>query len=164
MEIQYRLKESDFRRALITHRRARPVGRWFLPIGVISLLITALVIVTNSIGHKTDGTIPAILVAVYMVLCLWIAPYWTARSLFRKQPSARSIYTLVIDHSGIQSEWDGGSSNSLWKNYVRFLESEDAFLIYSAPILFRILPKRAFSTEQCEEFRSLAAQHIPPTK
>ena len=54
-----------------------------------------------------------------------------------------------------------------WELYASFSETKHLFMLYLKPRMFRIVPKRAFSSaEQIDQFRSLIAQHLkaPPTQ
>lgn len=67
---------------------------------------------------------------------------------------------MVIDGAGVHWRWNGGSSEVEWKNYVRWLETKDLVLLYSSPMAWGIVPKRAFDESQLTEFRALLTQNV----
>jgi len=44
---------------------------------------------------------------------------------------------------------------------VRFLESDDIFVLFHSDLIFNILPKRAFITDEVDRFRELILRRIP---
>jgi len=48
-----------------------------------------------------------------------------------------------------------------WDNFVRFLESDDIFVLFHSDLIFNILPKRAFTTDEVDRFRELILRKIP---
>jgi hypothetical protein len=62
--------------------------------------------------------------------------------------------------AGIRSQWNGGSAETAWANYIRWLETDTEFLLYTSPACFNILPKRALRPEQLAEIRDRLAKKI----
>ena len=56
--------------------------------------------------------------------------------------------------------WDDGSSDILWKNYIRWTEGDKQILLYSSPACFSMLPKRALNPAQLTELREILKQKI----
>ncbi len=165
MEIRYQLTEADFNDALIAHRNKVTFKKWSLRLfGTIMLLVLAFAIfgvLTDHTGKAFSNFAPLFVVIMMWALLLYFWPKLAARTQFRKQPAVQGMRTVSIGASGIQSNWNDGSANVEWKNYVRLVESPTEFLLYTSPGCFGILPKRAFSVEQANEFRALAAANIP---
>jgi hypothetical protein len=171
MEIQYQLTEQDFRESMYAHRRSRAFTRWFYR-GLIAIILVAfgfilLALFGAAIEHNAKlalNLLPLMVLLVAWAALIWIVPYWMARSQFRKQPAARSVRSVTIDDLGLRSHWDSGNAETAWKNYIRLFESKNEILLYSSPALFNILPKRAFTSEQLEQFRTLAKEKIALSK
>lgn len=69
-----------------------------------------------------------------------------------------------IDRSGgVTWKWDGGNADVGWKNFLRWHESKTQFVIYTSPIMFNMIPKRALTSEQIFELRDLLANHVGVT-
>jgi len=96
----------------------------------------------------------------YAGLFLRVLPWWAARLLYLKQPSIQGTRTLLIDDRGVHWRWDGGSSDLDWKTFIRWYEGGNEFLLYSSPVLFHVVPKRAFSKGQLPELRTLLSQRV----
>ncbi|WP_408609945.1 YcxB family protein [Candidatus Korobacter versatilis] len=95
---------------------------------------------------------------------IWLLPIWSGQNQFRKQPGVQGSRTVEIDDRGIRSRWDGGSSDTEWKTYVRSYESRNDVLLYTSPVCFNILPKRAFDAAQLTEFRTLLKDKVAAPK
>lgn len=66
----------------------------------------------------------------------------------------------MLDTDGTHWRWDGGSSDVEWKSYVRWIETKNEILLYTSPVLFNIVPKRALTSEQLSQLRTLLTQSI----
>jgi hypothetical protein len=47
-----------------------------------------------------------------------------------------------------------------WSSFVRFLESNDIFMVFIAPLNFIVFPKRAFAAGEANEFRLLLQRNV----
>jgi YcxB-like protein len=164
MQVGFQLTQQDFLQALQTHRNRVSFRKWtFLFVAFLLLGVSALNLVSLVVDRSTQNLrnfFPFFLLLSLWGALLWLGPRWGARTQFRKQPSAQGMRQVSIDEIGIHSRWDGGSADVEWKNYIRFTESRDLFLVYSSPACFGMLPKRAFSAEQLDAFRSLLSDKI----
>ena len=70
---------------------------------------------------------------------------------------------MTLDGSGIRWRWKGGQADVEWTNFVRFLESNSLFLLYTSPACFNIVPKRAFAPGETELFRGLLQEKLGAT-
>jgi len=66
-----------------------------------------------------------------------------------------------IDEEGISIESQSYDARRLWSGYINFMESEDAFLLFSGKGIFAVYPKRIFNDlTQINQFRELLASKI----
>ena len=70
---------------------------------------------------------------------------------------------MRLDGSGIHWRWKGGQADVEWTNFIRFLESNTLFLLYTSPACFNIVPKRAFTPGETESFRGLLQEKLGVT-
>jgi len=129
---------------------------FFFMLAGVSLLLFALQPTTDAL--PTVG--PVFGFAACGLVLLWVQPWWVARNQFSKQPAAQGSQTLMVDAAGIHLRWSCGSSDVEWKNFIRWSECRNDFLLHKSPASFDIVPKRAFSPEQLSEFRGLLAENI----
>ena len=70
-------------------------------------------------------------------------------------------FTTDISEDGILITMPTAESRMKWDNFVRFLESDDIFVLFHSDLIFNILPKRAFTTDEVDRFRELILRKIP---
>jgi hypothetical protein len=170
VEVTYELTQKDFYDSFIAHRNRGALSKWaFRLLGAFAILFFGLGLLAVMIRHNsqpwTDFATWNVL-AILWAGVVWILPWWNARNQFLKQPKAKGTRTMVMDDDGIRLQWSGGSAETEWANYVRWLECDTEFLLYTSPACFNILPKRALLPEQASEIRTRLAQNIsrPPSK
>ena len=165
MQITYELTEKDFIEAYSAHRNRSAVRkcirRLFLwGIGLTAASIFFGFLLKPSI-EAAKGLAPFFAVVIMWILILVFLPRWTMRRQFTGQPGAKGQRIVQFDDSGAHWRWNGGSSDVEWKNYIRWVEGKNQFLIYTSPVCFNMIPKRVLADEQLGQFRELLKQHIP---
>jgi uncharacterized membrane protein YdfJ with MMPL/SSD domain len=88
-----------------------------------------------------------------------IRPYWLVRD-FRRHPNFARPVQMRIDDSGLHSQSEVWNETTKWAAYVKYTETENLFLLYLGARLVEIIPKRAFSGDQMEEFRCLVRTNL----
>lgn len=165
MQITYKLTQSDFVQGMNWNTK-RATILWLVAWALLilgSLGILARLLLQSS-PAMVNITPLCVLMICWAVLFLWVLPWWAARMFYRRQPSVEGPRTMLVDDSGVQWHWDGGSVSAEWRTFIRWYEGKNGFLLYSSPVLFNIVPKRAFSDDQVAEFRTLLLQHIASDK
>ena len=81
-----------------------------------------------------------------------------ARKLYGQFKGISEPYEMSWNADYLESRNANGQGKRKWKDYVRFKENEDVFLLYITDQLWEAIPKRCFeSASQLEEFRQLAS-------
>jgi hypothetical protein len=166
MEISYELTQRDFTESFAAHRNRRSAAKWIRQFVWWALILSSAFLLFGAIRTGNTRTLLPFFgfVAILLVL-LGGLPWWlSARKQFLKQPGAHGLRTVVFDASGTHWRWNGGSSDVEWRNYIRTLECENQILFYTSPACFNILPKRAITSEQLSDLRSLLSQNIQTGK
>jgi hypothetical protein len=163
MKITYELSQKDFLDAFATHRNSKPAARWlriiFIVMAVICFIAVILSVLIGSAGDL-QSVMPAIAAFAFWVVILWALPRWAARKQFSGQPGAQGPRTLTLDETGVHWQWDGGASYVEWRNYVRSVEGESMILLYTSPVAFNIVPKRALNADELSGVRDLVQRNI----
>lgn len=127
--------------------------RFFLGFLVLCLIVSIVV----SLGTK--DAVPAIAVTFYCVIIMAIFLYmylFFPRRRFRSEPKFRNAVLIEISESGITTKTEGLQTQVEWSYYLKFAESEKAFLLYPQKNLYAIFPKSAFNSKEQEAlFRKL---------
>ena len=165
MQITYELTQKDFIESYVVYRNGggwhKWVRRFFVGIAVLFTAFILLGFLAKPSVQAARNLLPLFGLVVAWIVLLRILPRRTMGRQFSKQPGAHGPRTVVLDASGTQWRWNGGSSNVEWKNYIRSVEGENQFLLYTSPACFNILPKRTLTPEQLTELRELLKQNIP---
>jgi hypothetical protein len=164
MELRYELTKKDFYDSFVAHRNRFPVSKWafrLVALGIFSLVVIGLLGIAAHPGLNWITDVGIVLFAILWAGILWGRPWWTARRQLSEQPSLRGSRTMLVDAVGVHWRWDGGSADVKWKNFIRGLESKTEILLYTSPLSFNIVPKRALTPGQLVEFRNLLVQNLP---
>jgi uncharacterized membrane protein len=110
-----------------------------------------------------DFKLTVILVAVgfYLLYCgFGLRLYF--RRLYQKDHRFKHDVTAEISDQGIHLVTQFSDSQIKWNGFVRFLESKNIFMVFMARWSFLILPKRAFSAGEADEFRAILQRNVVP--
>jgi hypothetical protein len=167
MTLTYELVQRDFYEAFIAHRNRSAWTKWFLRFMVLVLILAIGSIVLGAVlvrdfHFAKNNAFSLLVLAVFWIFFLWGQPWLAAKNQFGKQPSAQGPRTMLLDGVGTHWKWNGGSADIEWKNFVRFHETKNQFLLYSSPACFNIIPKRALTADQINTFRKLVAENMLP--
>ncbi|WP_310601106.1 YcxB family protein [Desulfobulbus sp.] len=84
---------------------------------------------------------------------------WKVRRIYKQQKDFASPFTYTWNSEFIEAQGICGQSKRAWKNYAKFKENENIFLLYHADNIFEMLPKNWFGNEgQLDEFRRFASR------
>jgi hypothetical protein len=168
MDIAYELTQRDFTEAYAAHRDRSSWSKWSRRVSVwITGLITSFILFGLLV--KPSAQDAKVLMPYFGFVAMWLLiivflPRWSIRRQFLQQPAAHGPKTLLLDSLGAHWRWIGGSSDVEWKNYIRWVEGKNQFLVYTSPACFNVIPKRVLADEQLAELRGLLKQQIPPLK
>jgi len=103
--------------------------------------------------------IPGFLVGFYLLYCGFALRRYFRRS-FRKDRRFQHEFTADISDEGIHIVTPFSDSQMKWTTFVRFLESDQIFMIFIAEWMFLVFPKRAFVPAEADLFRVQLQQKI----
>jgi len=167
MKMVYRITEEDFMEArdlFIANERPwyQRLSRRLLPwIGAIVLLMQVYYLVLNP--HRNFG-LRVVLSAVgfYFVYCGFALRQYFRRP-YQKDQRFKHDFSAEISDQGIHVVTPFSDTQMKWSGFVRFLESENIFLVFIAQWNFLVLPKRAFTPGEAEKFRVTLQRNIVPS-
>lgn len=161
MQITYALTQRDFFDSTIAIRDRKKWAKWVFRASLPVLGLLIVFSLFTSPGSKPISNLaPLLFLVLLWTFFLWGSPWWCARTQFLKQPSAQGERTASFDSNGVSWQWDGGSSVTGWKSYIRWMETTNQILLCSSPVQCAIVPKRALSAEQLLELRTLLTEEI----
>ncbi len=75
-------------------------------------------------------------------------------------PAAQKEITTSVDDQGVQIRTHVSDSRMEWQAFIKWSETDNVFILFLSPCLFHIFPKRAFTTEQMMELRTMLHENI----
>jgi YcxB-like protein len=166
MKVAYRVTEQDFieaRKLFIANEKPwyRRVSRRLLPwIGGSLLLMQVLYLIV--VPHRDIGlTVIGFVVAFYLLYCGLALPRYFRR-LYQKDHRFKHEFSAEISDQGIHMITQFSDGHMKWNGFVRFLESNNIFMVFVAQWNFVIFPKRAFAPGEADEFRATLQRNIAP--
>lgn len=161
MKITYQLTPRDFQEASAP-RKARKVASVIVLVLVLCLAVPAMV---GTPSYRTElfwqNLFPFIAIFAFYFLILWLLPRRNAKKLFESMPSVQAPISLEATDSGVKFETQNGNSENAWPAFPKWSEQKSFFLLYSSQSIANVIPKRAFSEGEEEEFRRLLTGKIP---
>jgi hypothetical protein len=166
MQVTYQLTPNDLYQGFLAwrdQRKWRKWLRWFAYLVVATALLTSILVLLLA---RTPETNPIAFggLAFGAVWFAWmlLAPKFLSKRQFRNHPMAQSPLRLDGSETGLQFHNAHADSKVAWSGYVGWGESKRVFVIMPQPRIYITIPKRAFTTEQLDEFRELLRRNILP--
>jgi hypothetical protein len=164
MEVNYELTQKNFYDSFIAHRNRTALNKWsyrLFGFFAVFLVCVGLLGLVMRPGAQALVDLARLSVLAFLWIALtWVLPWWSAKNQFSRQPRAKGVKTMMLDAAGIRWRWDGGSAEIEWKDFIRWVECNTEFLIYSSPACFNIVPKRALPDEKLAEFRTILTKNV----
>jgi hypothetical protein len=165
MRVTYELTADDYRHALIACRNRNFLTRWAVVLlGLFCALWAAIqvyLLIATPDQSWLRWSLPLTLWAVAcLVYIQWGAPRLNARRQFRGTPSAKGPIELDVQDSGLQFRSEGTNGLVSWKHYLKWIEDEFVFVLFRSPLIFVLIPKRAFDAAQLLVFRQTLREKI----
>lgn len=147
-----KITESDFYSAQRLHLMSA-AGRLTV-IAFIAALVGFLL-------HEHFGVSLAAAVGGVVGFCSWLFSYHfiflpiRCRRIYRQQKALHSETEISWNEETIEFKHEMGNTKMKWSNYAKYREDKNLFLLYQSDVIFNMIPKSSFSSEeQMREFRS----------
>jgi hypothetical protein len=152
MRVSYKLTERDVLEAQRKHG-----GLWIKVLPVIGFLVFAFSSVSlvhnpNQFPSFVAGIVGGLFLMFLLRLQVWLS--------FRRDNRLQDQFEAAISDSGIDVSSSKAESKFDWSAFVRYAETKNLFLVYQAPKVFNVFPKRAFAAEDIDAFRSLLDRRL----
>jgi hypothetical protein len=153
MQIAYTLTFPDYLEAQRVHAsrstRAqifRFLNWWFFPVLGLVLVVTSLILWREGSALITVSLV--LLYGLFLVSYRYLLQ-GRVRKVYRETRRGTGATLLDIDDDHFFCEWPDFAKTSIaWQAVKKFRENEKVILVYVAPAIFLILPKRSLSPEQ----------------
>jgi len=157
MKIVYRITEQDYMAArdlFLANEKPwhRRISRRLIPWLGGLLLTTQMAYVMVVTDANREMAAVASLIAIYFLYCGFAIRRYFRRS-YQNDRRFQHDFTTDISEDGILITMPTAESRMKWDNFVRFLESDDIFVLFHSDLIFNILPS-VFTTERLTGFVS----------
>lgn len=162
MEVRYQCNSADYSEALST-REAISLRRKMLGAILAGVLIILVTAIGANLGFRQGAVTLGIVFFVFLFRLIYtfaLFPWWVRRD-YRAHPNIQREHALRVDEEGLYLESEIGRIETRWPAYTRWRETKSLFLLYLGSRSFEIIPKRAFSPQQLQEFRWLLSAKLP---
>lgn len=152
MRVSYKLTQRD---VLEARAKQGGLGTKVLPIFGLLLFGGSLVSLMHDpkqFPNYVGGIVMGLGLTFFQRLLVWFS--------FARDKRLHDAFEAVISDSGIEVSRSNVASKYGWNAFVRYLETKNLFLVYQGPQVFSVFPKRAFTTEEVDAFRSLLNQRL----
>jgi hypothetical protein len=99
------------------------------------------------------------MIGAYFLYCGFALRRYFRRS-YQKDRRFQHDFTADVSEEGVHFVTPNSDSRVKWGGSVRFLESDEIFMLFHAEWVFSIIPKRAFAPGETDQFRDLLRRHI----
>ncbi len=152
IQVSYKLTEKELREGLRKHG------------GVVVKILPVIGMVLIASGLSTLMQKPREYSSAGGPFLIGIFAFFLARAYTRpRQGGSRLLeeVKVTISDSGIESSNLVTTTRSTWDAYVRYVETENLFLVYyGSPLLLTLFPKRAFALQETDVFRGLLEHYL----
>ncbi len=138
-EIEYSVTEEDYVRAACLGAKA--TKKQLINFGGIALMLVLLVLFGPD-KWKIFGLFSLIGGAVGYCAALFLVTPWTARKNYRKLNFGERPLKLRFTGEGFSVESAGKRAQTKWRDLPRWRENKDIILLYLAPRMYYLIPKR----------------------
>jgi hypothetical protein len=158
---QYQL--TDYLAAQHLHARQN------LRLGAIMVILVLIFLVELALSALQvlpwSLTVAAAFLVAIMALYLYVMRPAQLKRLFGQQKELSRPFEMELTDEGYGFSNSYGSARIPWKDYVKWREGKDIFLLYSADNMFTMIPKRLLQTDADAQFvRDQLARNGVPTR
>ena len=164
INVWFTLSQDEYVEAqtLFMREQNRKARWWRWPLAATTLIGCALMIVTGRPASFISMPGPVIGLGAMGLLFLFlpILQKSTFKKRFKKESANLTNLRVELSSRGIFAEIPGrGSGMADWITIDTWIEGDQVFMLKSG-LLMRVLPKRVFDDEQCNDLRNLLTSEV----
>lgn len=169
LAFEYQLTENDYVSACTAHYQNAGLLKRTLFYALPVLGVGSMVLgVTTALARVREGEDWTVSIVFFVVGIFWLTWHfirpWRLRRLFRRDPRFKTPTKVVIEGS----EWrvTTATAEARFKHgtFVKAVETGSVFLLYHAPIVFNIVPRRDLTPEQQTQIATFLDRELPVRK
>jgi hypothetical protein len=167
MKTKVQYEWTDYLNAQLLH--IRPSG--FRRIGLYLILAALACTVVSSIylaftrDFSFDYFWPVLLIILLWPLYRFVLLPNRIKKLYSQQKTLQVPVEVEIKEDTLNTTSEFGQNTHPWKDFVKWKEDKELFLLYQSDVAFNMLPKRMFSDPtQIDAVRSYLQKNVPKEK
>jgi hypothetical protein len=163
MRIQFQLNAKDYVEANRAHLRT---SRGFLILRIFGVGLLTLTLVLFAVRPTRDTFMNVAPAVVFSGLLISVS-FWVplqARRQFTKNPQLGRTSEWNIEEDRIRITTAVSDATVNWELFHRATETKNSFVLYQQSNLINIVPKRAFNTDELDQFRELLNRRVPQNR
>ena len=161
MNITYQLTHDEYLQAVNLHHKK---GRRAVTLAIYIMLATMIVIIGTDFSNTREiitNIIAAIFSISFYLLFVRILTVYQAKSVYQKSATLAHEITLHISGKGIKLDKNSNDISIPWSAFYKCKNDEQFYILYTNPRRFNVIPTRALSEKQKEEFDAYLKKYIP---
>jgi YcxB-like protein len=165
VQVDYTLSLEDFyQSSRLWMRNKGLLARIWLVI-LTKALILGFVLLLVWIGNAVTNFLPASWNTFFLIWGIWlIVVSLISKRTMKKRYGMQKLdvpFKLRADYEGIEISKGDSFTRYGWKSFDKVVDSKDMTLLVVNKLVYIPIPKRALTSEQQSELRTLLAMHIP---
>ena len=160
MNITYQLTLNEYQEAVAFHYKntKRPVFvSLFLGLATFVILVGTDFANTREVIYNIFLVFFAI--SFYLLFTRMITAY-QAKKVYKKSPILSKEVTLHISGKGIKQDKDNDHETLDWKYFLKWIENEKYYIIYTSRYQFTVITKRVMDEKHKEELTGYLSKYI----
>lgn len=146
LEAEYTITEDEYVQANSLYARPTKKHLMIFASVIVTLIIVAIVAGDSILrGAAIGGLIGSI--GGFLIIRFIISP-WRTRKFYRSYAAIKEPCTVKIEDQGVRFKSKMGVSLIEWKHILKWRDNEKFVLIYQAPHLYHLIPKRLGNIEE----------------
>ena len=119
---------------------------------VLAASLVSLILDPKQFPSFVGGIVAGLFLTFFLKIQVWLS--------FRGDNRLKDQFEATISDSGIDVSSSTVASKYDWSAFIRYAETKNLFLVYQAPQVFNVFPKRVFDPEELSVFRRLLDQKL----
>jgi hypothetical protein len=167
--MRYKLAKLDYYKAYLLHIKPRQVYA-ILGVFVICMVVFACILAVLSSGgkHETRFVVTILLVAVFVLLSIYLAPVYSINKCFKQTKGLDSEIALSVSEDSFSLSTENSNVTIPYKDIFKVKSNEHYLLIYHNQYVYRVIPKQdndlILAAGTIEERFKLVSQYVTASK
>jgi hypothetical protein len=164
MNVSYQLIATDFVAAQrLEQKKGKSRLFWYGAKALALILVfgTLAVVALRNDPLVWQSLRPAFILGLVWGTAIWVLLPLGWRRAFNADRRMQQQVQVGVSDEGLHFLTPNSDANVKWGLFVRYLESDTAFVLYQSSRIMNLIPKRAFGAGEGDQFRELLRQKLP---